>query len=718
MATAKFQNFEALNPNTAERRFWEALRTAFEKDECLAYFRFPVYRPSGSVHRVPDVILLHRTLGLWVFEVKGCTMSNIQSIQGAIWTMANWHSEEEQPTSQAEDGMYAIQSRLTERRETRGLLSFHYRVALPLISSDAWKEKAFDDLPSTSGVILLQDDLSAATLREKIEAGAGDHAQRPLSDEQWALACAALGGPLPSQEPRRIPTGTPAQNPVRVIQYMESRFKALDEQQLKIAYLVPEGPQRIRGLAGTGKTVLFAKRAALIHREHPEWRVAFIFFTRSLYDQTLSMIKQCFVELSGDESSEPDWKNLQVLHAWGAKERKGFYRTVALKADKKPMGVNDVEHELGRKSSPGEAFRHICDKLESSVSKFPVLYDAIFIDEGQDLPPSFYRIAHAVLADPRRLYWAYDEAQGIGNLTVPRAKEIFGLRADQSPVVDLSGFYRGGARKGESMKACYRTPRQILMAAHAINMGLLRDGGPLQGVSNLKEWESIGYTVESGDFSSSSVKNGQSVTITREAASSPHPIDGLDFPHTEALGSPLTVKTFSSEADEQQWISNQIQQDLKFGFNPWDLLVTGPSGDRETPYFQAIQGRLKALGVPSVIAGVDTSADVFRRDGHVTLASIFRAKGNESWKVYACRFDYATRPLAWKSESELEKRNEAFVALTRARIWCVVTGVETQSTVFRELRTVLEQSPRLSFKAFNQASLKRINDEELTAAPK
>jgi superfamily I DNA and RNA helicase len=727
MASARFQNFESLNPNTAERRFWEALHDAFEKDQCLAYFRFPIYRPSGSVHRVPDVILLHRSHGLWIFEVKGCGISNVHAIAGAIWTMADWHSEEEQPTAQAEDGMYAIQSRLTERRETRGLLNFHYRVVLPMISSPQWTEKGFDVLPSTSGVIVLQNDLAPAKLRQKIEDGAREHPQRSLSDEQWSLACAALGGPLPSKEPREIPTGTSVQSPVRVIQYMESRLRSLDEQQLKIAYLVPEGPQRIRGLAGTGKTMLFAKRAALMHREHPEWRIAFVFFTRSLYEQILSIIKQFFVELSGDEKSEPDWQNLQVLHAWGAKERKGFYRTVAIRSGNQPMAKHDADRELGVRLSPSQGFRHICDKLEASVLKFPVLYDAIFIDEGQDLPPSFYRIAHHVLADPRRLYWAYDEAQGIGNLTVPRPKEVFGLRSDGFPVIDLGGnklpdgsrsspVYPGGARKAESMKACYRTPRQILMAAHAINMGLLREGGALQGVSNKDEWERIGYNIQSGDFSPASVKEGRTVTVTREPTSNPHPIDSTDFPLAEALGSPLTVKTFSSEAEERDWISSQIQEDLRLGFSPWDLLVTGPSGDKEENYFLALQALLKARRIPSVIAGVDTNADVFRREGHVTLSSIFRAKGNESWKVYACRFDYATRPLSWKDESELEKRNEAFVALTRTRLWCVVTGVESKSKVFHELRTVLEQSPHLSFKAFNQQSLKRVNDEELMPA--
>jgi superfamily I DNA and RNA helicase len=94
----------------------------------------------------------------------------------------------------------------------------------------------------------------------------------------------------------------------------------------------------------------------------------------------------------------------------------------------------------------------------------------------------------------------------------------------------------------------------------------------------------------------------------------------------------------------------------------------------------------------------------------VTISTIFRAKGNEAWKVYACRFDYATKPLSWKQdETEIHKRNEAFVALTRARVWCVVTGLE--SPIFDELRSCLEQYPNFSFLAFNKRTIKRNNDE-------
>jgi hypothetical protein len=57
----------------------------------------------------------------------------------------------------------------------------------------------------------------------------------------------------------------------------------------------------------------------------------------------------------------------------------------------------------------------------------------------------------------------------------------------------------------------------------------------------------------------------------------------------------------------------------------------------------------------------------------------------------------------------LHKRNQAFVALTRARVWCVATGLE--SPIFEELRTAIGQAPELAFPAFNRRSLKRVIDE-------
>ncbi|MBD2060760.1 NERD domain-containing protein [Funiculus sociatus GB2-A5] len=708
----EFHPYEAFDNNKAQRKAWAWIKQAFKDDPGVAYYRYPIFYPSGKLNREPDILILHRELGLWVIECKGCYIHNIASIQGHEWKMNNWHSEIETPVAQAEDQMFAIKNKFTASNRTHGLVSFNFRVVLPLVSHNEWQSKGFHDFPSTQGVVLFAEDLTPKAFKEKMIEGSKENPQRMMTDENWKLVKDVLGGTLPiDYPPHPEPPHPDPYNPIRVIRAMESELKKLDQHQQKVAFEIPPGPQRIRGLAGTGKTVLFAKRIAKMHARNPEWKLAFVFFTQSLYVQITKLIGLYYHEMTGEE---PNWMNVKVLHAWGAKGKEGFYRTLALKCGKKPKSVNDVKDEIGS-VSPGTAFEYICNCLEEEVPKLPVLYDAILIDEGQDLPSSFYRLARGTLSEPKRLYWAYDEAQGIGTLTVPKPLTIFGLK-DGIPVVDLGGNklpngvitapnYESGISKAHNMNRCYRTPKLLLMSAHAVNMGLFRQGGPLQGVTNQEDWEKLGYDV-SGDFR----RIGQPITITRSERSSPHLIDQKDFKEQKAVGSQLVIQTFKNEFDEQNWIAEQVANDIiKLRFDPCDILITGPTGNYESEYFQKLKEALSRHKVNSLIAGVDTQPDIFWMDGYVTIAPISRSKGNEAWKVYACRFQYATQPLLWKQEKEIHKRNEAFVALTRARVWCVATGLE--SPIFNELQQVIQQSPNLVFPAFNKTAIERNNDE-------
>ena len=56
-----------------------------------------------------------------------------------------------------------------------------------------------------------------------------------------------------------------------VIKRIEKQIANLDQWQKKAAFEVPEGPQRIRGLAGSGKTVVLALKAAYLHAQYPDW---------------------------------------------------------------------------------------------------------------------------------------------------------------------------------------------------------------------------------------------------------------------------------------------------------------------------------------------------------------------------------------------------------------------------------------------------------------
>lgn len=77
-----------------------------------------------------------------------------------------------------------------------------------------------------------------------------------------------------------------------IIREVEKEIANLDRWQKQGAIESPEGPQRIRGLAGSGKTVVLALKAAYLHAQHPEWRIALTFQTRSLYQQLIDLVRR------------------------------------------------------------------------------------------------------------------------------------------------------------------------------------------------------------------------------------------------------------------------------------------------------------------------------------------------------------------------------------------------------------------------------------------
>ena len=169
-------------------------------------------------------------------------------------------------------------------------------------------------------------------------------------------------------------------------------------------------------------------------------------------------------------------------------------------------------------------------------------------------------------------------------------------------------------------------------------MGLLRLQGALQGPSQKEHWKKLGYEITEGDFSQAAVADGANVTVTRIDA--PHPLDQLSAAGSPINLSPLSVKTFDDENSELNWLARKISEDITAGLDPWDLMVTAPKGPNENEYFKRLQEQLARLHqINSVIAGVDTPPEIFRMDGHVTLASIFRSKGNEATRCMPADFN-------------------------------------------------------------------------------
>src|SRR6266704_6470886 len=109
------------------------------------------------------------------------------------------------------------------------------------------------------------------------------------------------------------------------VRKLEESIANLDVDQGAAVIETVQGVQRIRGLAGSGKTIVLALKVAYLHAQNPDWKIAVTFNTRSLKGQFRQLINTFSIEQTNEE---PDWDNVQIIHAWGAPgggDRHGLY---------------------------------------------------------------------------------------------------------------------------------------------------------------------------------------------------------------------------------------------------------------------------------------------------------------------------------------------------------------------------------------------------------
>jgi len=710
----------------AEDEVWTALKATFESDDDgVAFRRYPVVdEADGRFDRELDVCLLTREYGLVVVEVKGFTIDQIARIDGERWELAGTRQDAAAPYTQVREQGFRLLSHFTKEpslmdRRANCVVAMHPVVALPNVTREEWTERGFDRVPAAPRLIT-GDELTPVTLRDRFESLPDTD---PLSASEYADARAVLSGGQPisgerfpgagSQSPTdgsgaevpedggiadddNAPVGEEnAVGPTRSALFEEVRsgLKRLDDDQERFALQVPDGPQQVRGIAGSGKSIVLAQKAAQLHARHPEWTVVLTFQTRALYETVRDAVETYYAYFA---DGDVDWSRLQVMHAWGGRTSRGLYYDAAQAAGVNPRTFSDARDAFG--DADGGLLANCCaEVLENGNPQ--ERYDAILVDEAQDFDSEFLRLCHAVLKPPKRLVWAYDEAQSLQSLQAPSPTAIFGTDDAGDPVVDLQGQYEGGVQKSMVMRKAYRTPRPVLLTAHGLGMGLLRDDGAVQALTTQRGWESLGYEVERGDFR----RHGEPVEVVRPDDHSPHPLRDR-----EAARPFLSVSQAHSRAGEAELLADAVARDvLEEGLPPEEVLVVSLGGVRESREFgERVRDALAGRGVTATLVW-DGDVDTFREDGAVTISRINRAKGNEAASVHVAGVDRVADD--GRRADLVTRRNELFVALTRAQAWASLTGVSHD--IFEEVARVREQAtgpfPALEFPAPTPDALSR-----------
>lgn len=450
------------------------------------------------------------------------------------------------------------------------------------------------------------------------------------------------------------------------LQRLEESIATLDNLQSKAVIETVEGVQRIRGLAGSGKTIVLALKAAYLHAQHPDWRIAVTFNTRSLKDQLKRYINNFTIDQAGEE---PNWNNLRVINAWGAPggtNRDGIYHEFCVANSVKYQDFGTAKFRYGQR----DAFRGACaTALDEAVIPKHV-YDAILVDEAQDFPPEFLRLCFSMLDDTKRLVYAYDELQNLSGTGLPSAADIFGRDDAGSPIVSFHESSQDiGARRDIILDTCYRNSRPVLVTAHALGFGVYRtppegrSSGLVQMFDQPDLWTDIGYRVAGGGLAP-----GQAVSLARTGHTSPpflenhSPLDDL-----------VEFKTFADADEQTAWVAEAIRENLEEDeLRHDDIVVINPDPFTTRRSLGPIRKALLSKGISSHIAGVDTVADVFfdTEKDSVTFTGIYRAKGNEAGMVYV-----VNAHESYSAATNLARvRNRLFTAITRSKAWVRVLG--------------------------------------------
>ena len=667
--------------DVAAQTVWSWFEHRLETAEGTAFYKYP--NVGGPHTPEPDLTIVARRFQPLVIKCLPLKTDQILDVSGDTWTISKSGDQEiiDSPLLEVEDIAVAMQEKFDRERPLRRLLKVKHAVALPLVGRRDFEER-FGEQTN-----VLWDDPGVARWL--------DAPPKIPSESEWRLIQSVVQAAVPLTRATGPHIKVTPKTFGDALRQLDNDIALLDMEQQLAATQIPPGPQRIRGLAGTGKTVLLALKTANIHRQFPDASILFTFYTQSLYNQITSLVSKFYRHFSG---VEPDFENkVHIRHAWGGRKKAGVYFDAC-----KRQGLQPLDFSAAKAIDRYSPFTVCCQHLLNSGIE--PAYDFVLIDEAQDFPREFFRVIHALAkggGSNKSIYFAYDELQSLSAVVTPTTTELFGSDAIGRPLVSLEGEYPGPIDKDFILHKSYRCPQEILMIAHALGLGLYRSKGPVQMLGDVGSWNSVGYEVVEG-----TLRAGELVTINRPAANSPNRIGEL-FPSKPLF----EQRNFEDREAELQHIANEIKRNLdEDGVKPEQIVVISLDSVHARQYMTNLQAKLWAHGIGSTIPGIIDDQAEFAEPDKVTLATVHRAKGNEAPIVYILSFD-----SLFDYVEEIGNRNRAFTSISRSRAWVKISGVGGQMTaVEAEIGRIREHLPNFVFRFPDMQRIRKLDATETT----
>jgi superfamily I DNA and RNA helicase len=595
--------------NGAHRYALAKLVEAFDRPEAKILCEASLVSSTAGP---PDLVLVDDASGVHVIEVKGITIDQVESVEAGGEARVRYESgiSTKSFIRQVQKAMYSVRDAAARFGDEPLEINFEYWITFPRIRRSEWK---WGFLPKE---FLFHEDLDRLTSRFE-QAGAPRRSQygyatwraSDLDRVMKAFGDSAVLQPSAShRQGRRTEEGTLGD----YFDESATQYRNLtDEQQDLVMETWDDGPRLIRGVAGSGKSIVLANNLArrlerfarsddrLFRPSGSRPRIATICFNRTLVPLLKEKVARAFEQRMG----RPLDRDVDLM--FGHLNR--FYFELGQGGAWRYMTNADAKAasraESGMTANEFRA-RHFLDHLLHLKSRDPaaferIAFDTIYVDEGQDLHPAEVRLLSELCrVDPSRepnLIVFYDDAQNLYGQPRPNWKEI-GL--------DLT---RG---RSTIMTTCHRNPRQVVEAAFNVLYGTC---APEKANRPSKDYGDV-VTLEGKHL------------IRSEAG-----LWRIDFAKRDARIAPRVTILPSSHEELRYVVSRLRTLVVEQQVRPQDILVIAMSRDD----VEAVAKALREASIPGVRvrSTVEEKDNLIGEPGVVTVSTVHSAKGYDAYAV-------------------------------------------------------------------------------------
>ncbi|RDU35655.1 nuclease [Neobacillus piezotolerans] len=433
----------------------ETIRSSATAGERLVFRTLKIYLPDDyivyfepEIHgRRPDFVIIGPDLGLVVLEVKDYTKNTLFRLNHEEWHILTTSGDQaviKSPIKQARDNVFKVVDVLKKDKsliQTEGKYQFNLKfpygygvVFTRLYAKDFVEEGLYSviepelclnrdeidpDKEGFSEEILMEKIMNMFVvpyrLKDTLSKEDIDAIRYYLFPE--VRISAEFKPPVPYQDQLLLSLHD---------------IKTMDLHQENLAKQLGDKNRLIRGVAGSGKTIILASRAKMLSKQNPDWKILILCYNISLANAIQQMITHMLNEpedlfdfnFTGGEVENPV-KNHNIVvrnfHAW-------------LK--------NDLKIKEGQ-------IPNFIEKIKRKEAILPT-YDAILIDEGQDFEADWLSLVSSLLNEQTQSLLLVED----------RAQEIY--KRKRTYVQDTGLSFQG---RSKILSINYRNTAQIVKFA-------------------------------------------------------------------------------------------------------------------------------------------------------------------------------------------------------------------------------------------------------------